>query len=165
MRQVFLRLVKVSRQRLPASERVLPLIFRFLTYSRISPSLTLLCSGITHTDDQIIEKLNQEGVLSAKGTPFNDAKIKWIRFKHGIPNADLKQPDEITVKEATEKFGVSIWVVYYWIKRGIVQARRINRGSRYLIKINADQEKKLSEWVCNSSKIAVKCTQYSKTNL
>ena len=121
--------------------------------------------ALTHTDDQIIEKLNQEGVLSAKGTPFNDSKIKWIRFKHGIPNADLKQPDEITVKEATEKFGVSIWVVYYWIERGIVQARRINRGSRYLIKINVDQEKKLSEWVCNSSKIPVKCIQHSKTSL
>ena len=121
--------------------------------------------ALTLTDEQIIAKLNQEGLLSAKGTPFNDSKIKWIRYKHDIPSVELQQPDEITVKEATEKFAVSMWVVYYWIQRNIVQARRINRGSRYLIKIDADKEEELSEWVCNSSKIPIKCIQHSKTSL
>jgi len=47
LRQVFLRLVKVSRHRFPVSLRVDPLIFRFLTYSLISLSLKLLCRGIS----------------------------------------------------------------------------------------------------------------------
>ena len=59
-------------------------------------------------------------------------------------------------KEAAQKFGVSIWVVYYWIERGVVQARRINRGSPYWIKLEAGKEKELFEWVCNSSRIVVK---------
>ena len=42
LRQVFFRLVKVSRHRRPESLRVLPLIFLFFTYSRISLSLKLL---------------------------------------------------------------------------------------------------------------------------
>ena len=41
--QVFFRLVKVSPHRRPLSDRVLPLIFRLMTYSRISRSLRLLC--------------------------------------------------------------------------------------------------------------------------
>lgn len=123
--------------------------------------------ALTLTDDQIAAKLDQEGLLSATGTPFNDSKIKWIRYKHGIPAAKLKQSDEITVKEASKKFGVSIWVVYYWIERGVVQARRINHGSPYWIKIDADKEKELFEWVCNSSKITVKSNKnkHYKTQL
>ena len=46
LRQVFFKLVKVSRQRRPDSLRVLPLILRFLTYSRIAFSAPLLCKGI-----------------------------------------------------------------------------------------------------------------------
>lgn len=119
----------------------------------------------TLSDCQIAKKLNQEGFLSAKGKPFNTSKIRWIRYKHTIPAAELKQPDEITVKEACGKFGVSIWVVYYWIERGIVQARRINRGSPYWIKVDAGKEKELFEWVCNSSKIVVKSVQRTETKL
>src|SRR5210317_1112508 len=47
LRQVFFKLVKVSRQRRPDSLRVLPLILRFLTYSRIAFSAPLLCKGIS----------------------------------------------------------------------------------------------------------------------
>ena len=112
--------------------------------------------ALTLSDYQIAEKLNQEGVLSATGKPFNTSKVRWIRFKHGIPAPELKQADEITVKEAAKKFGVSIWVVYYWIERDIVHARRINRGSPYWIKLDACKEKELFEWVCNSSRIVVK---------
>jgi len=112
--------------------------------------------ALTLSDYQIVEKLNQEGLLSATGKPFNTSKVKWIRFKHNIPAPELKQADEITVKEAAKKFGVSIGVVYYWIERGVVQARRIHRGSPYWIKLDASKEKELSEWVRNSSRIVVK---------
>lgn len=47
LRQVFFRLAKVSRHRRPGSLRVQPLILRFLTYSRMSRSLKLLCNGIS----------------------------------------------------------------------------------------------------------------------
>ena len=45
MRQVFLRLAKVSRHRRPSSLRVPALMFRFLTMSRRSVSLRLLWIG------------------------------------------------------------------------------------------------------------------------
>ena len=46
-RQVFFKLVNVSRHWRPDSLRVLPLILRFLTYSRIAFSAPLLCKGIS----------------------------------------------------------------------------------------------------------------------
>ena len=44
-------------------------------------------------------------------------------------------------------------VVYYWIQRGLVEARRLNAGSPYWITINAEREQELVEWVRGSSKI------------
>jgi hypothetical protein len=121
--------------------------------------------ALTLSDYQIAEKLNQEGFLSTKGKPFNTSKIRWIRYKHAIPAAQLKQPDEITVRQACEKFGVSIWVVYYWIERDMVQARRINRGSPYWIKVDADKEEELLRRIHNSPKIMAKSVHRSQTEL
>ena len=45
LRQVFFKLAKAARHSRPRSLRVPPLILRFLTCSRMSPSLPLVCSG------------------------------------------------------------------------------------------------------------------------
>ena len=45
--------------------------------------------------------------------------IRWIRYRHKISAAVLKHPQELTVQQITERFGVSIHVVYYWIERGM----------------------------------------------
>ena len=44
----------------------------------------------------------------------------------------LRLPGELTVNQIAEKFGVSLHVVYYWIERKVISARRLNRGTRYL---------------------------------
>jgi DNA invertase Pin-like site-specific DNA recombinase len=112
--------------------------------------------ALTLSDYQIAEKLNQEGVLSATGKQFNTSKVKWIRYKYDIAAPELKQADEITVREAAKKFGVSIDVVHYWIKRGVIQARMIHHGSPYWIKLDASKEEELFAWVRNSYRITAK---------
>jgi hypothetical protein len=52
-----------------------------------------------------------------------------------------------------ERFRVSPNVVYYWINRGVIQARRLNAGSPYWITLNETDEQKLGDWVRNSSRI------------
>jgi len=104
-------------------------------------------------DAQIATALNGEGCLTAKGKPFTASVIKWIRYRYKIPAPQLKRPEELTVKQVAEKFSVSPHVVYYWIERGIVKARRMNRGSPYWITIDPQKESELHEWVRNSSKI------------
>ena len=79
--------------------------------------------------------------------------IQWIRYRYQIPKATLVRAEELTVQKVAERFGVSPNVVYYWIDRGVIQARRLNAGSPYWITLNETDEQKLRDWVRNSSRI------------
>lgn len=106
-----------------------------------------------HSDNQIIDVFNKEGLKSATGKSFTVSMIRWIRHKHGIESPKLKKPEELTVKQVAEKFKVSAYVVYYWIERKMVIARRLNMGSPYWITLDSEKEKELIEWVKKSPKI------------
>ena len=105
------------------------------------------------TDAQIADQLNQEGVVSALGKLFTVSMIKWIRYRYKIPVAKLKHPEELTVQQVAERFGVNPNVVYYWIEHGVIQARRLTSGSPYWITVSETDEQKLWDWVRNSRKI------------
>lgn len=111
----------------------------------------------TMTDTQITADFNKEGMKSAKGKPFTVAMIKWIRYKYSIPASSLKMKNELTVREVANKFAVSHYVVYYWIERGYVRARRITKGSPYWISIDPGEEKELKRRAyaaCKRNKIS-----------
>lgn len=107
----------------------------------------------TLPDDQIAAMLNQEGRRSSKGMMFTVSKIRWVRFRYKIPAAVLKHPQELTVQQVAQRFRVSIHVVYYWIERGLIEARRLNAGSPYWITLSAEKEEELRARVRRSSKI------------
>jgi DNA invertase Pin-like site-specific DNA recombinase len=104
-------------------------------------------------DAEIAEQLNQEGQLSALGKPFPVSMIKWIRYRYQIPAAKLICPEELTVKQVAERFGVSSNVVYYWIERGIIKARRVNSGMPCWITLDETDEQRLRAWARNSPRI------------
>ena len=83
----------------------------------------------TLTDKQIARKFTGEGLQSNKGNDFTASGISWIRYKHAIPALDRKRPEELLVKQVAAKFNVSTHVVYYWIDRKIVEARKMLAGS------------------------------------
>ena len=64
-----------------------------------------------------------------------------------------KKPEEQTVKEIAQRFGVSPGVVYYWIANNVITARRLNQGSPYWITIAAQKERELEKWVRESNRI------------
>jgi hypothetical protein len=104
-------------------------------------------------DAGIADQFNREGHASATGKPYTTKMIQWIRRCHRIPPAALKKPEELTVQQAAKQFAVSDGVVYYWIERSLIQARRLNCGMPYWITLNAADEQKLRNWVRNSSRI------------
>jgi DNA invertase Pin-like site-specific DNA recombinase len=114
-------------------------------------------------DDQIVERLNQQGCRSATGQPFNASMIQWVRYRHGIPKAALRHPDELTVKQVAEHFGVSSHVVYYWIERGLLATRQLGPQKPYWVTLNPTQEQALWNWVRTSSRIQT--SKHSKTPL
>jgi len=114
------------------------------------------------TDAQIAVTLNQQGCRSAKGKPFTQSMIAWIRYKHRIPAPELKRPEELTVAQVAEKFDISPGVVYYWIERGVASARRRNRGSALWITLDLETERRLRQWAEQSTRIQKSRSQQSQ---
>ena len=102
------------------------------------------------TDADIAAAFNSEGRLSSTGKPFTVSIIKWIRYKNNICQ---RPTDKMTVKGLAEKLQISPNVVYYWIEQGIIEGQRLNRGSRYLFTLDAQQEEILRERIQKSSRI------------
>jgi hypothetical protein len=48
-----------------------------------------------------------------------------------------------------------MWVVYYWIDRGLITAQKTKPGLPYAITITDATDHRLRVWVANSSRIAI----------
>ncbi|MBF0299406.1 MAG: recombinase family protein [Oligoflexia bacterium] len=105
------------------------------------------------SDQEIVEEFNSVGMKSAKGKKFTFSMIEWIRYKHKISSVEFNHPDELTVKQLSNKFDVNCYVVYYWIGKKYLTVRRKNKGSQYWITLTKEKEKELKNWIKNSSKI------------
>ena len=104
-------------------------------------------------DRAIADQLNQERQASAKGLPYTVKIIQWIRCRYRIPPAELKMPEELTVRQVAERFGTSDGVVYYWIEHSVIRSRRIHPGMPHWITLSAADEQRLREWVRKSTRI------------
>ena len=109
--------------------------------------------ALSLNDTQIMDTFNQEGLLSAKGKAYTSSMIKWIRLRHAIPTPSLKLPGELTVSEVAKHFKVSHGVVYYWIERHHLSARKPGPGLPLCIKLSPETETQLQSWVANSNRI------------
>jgi len=94
--------------------------------------------------------LRAEGHRSSTGKPLTPSMIKWLRYKHRIP-APRPPNDTLNVHQLRERYGVSLWVVHYWIDRGVITARQRKPNTPYAITIDQDSDQRLREWVANSS--------------
>ena len=112
------------------------------------------------TDEQIVNQLNQEGLITNKGRKFTVSGVQWIRFKHRIPALCLQKPGELSINQVAEKFNVSHYVVRYWIKHKMIHVRRI--GSKVWIPMDLEQEHELRKLADSSPKIAIARLQAQK---
>ena len=102
-----------------------------------------------HDDHEIIALLDRDGLKSSTGKPFTVSMIRWIRYKHRIFGPSLPE-GTLNVRQVRERYGVSMWVVYYWIERGLIDARRRKPGLPYAITISDKTDRTLRNWVANS---------------
>jgi hypothetical protein len=102
------------------------------------------------SDRQIAVHLNQQGIRSPFGNAFTLSMVKWIRYRYDIPTISHKRPEELTVAEVAQRFGVSIGVVHYWIKRNVVAVRRLHDRGAWWITLDTAKEQELRDWVRNS---------------
>jgi DNA invertase Pin-like site-specific DNA recombinase len=109
--------------------------------------------AVTLNDAQIAAQLNEDGLQTNKGNPFTVHSIRWIRHKHTIPPVDDKKTGELTVKELAQRLAVRPGVVYSWIEKGLIQGRRHNAGSPYLLAVTPAVEQELARRVAESTRI------------
>ncbi len=81
---------------------------------------------------QLAERLNDAGLTTGHGRPFDAAAVQWIRHAYKIPAPDPYTASEISVTDAARRLGCSTGVIYYWIKTGQLDARR-GSGNRLCI--------------------------------
>ena len=115
--------------------------------------------ALSMTDAQISATLNQENLLSAKGKRFTPTMVKWVRYRYDIAMPSQKRAEELTVRQVADRLGVSSGVVYYWIGRGHLPARRIESGFPYWITLTAEKQTQLQAWVTNSNRLKPQPTQ------
>jgi DNA invertase Pin-like site-specific DNA recombinase len=100
-------------------------------------------------DDEIVQNLNAEGCLSSTGKRFTQSMIKYLRYKYQIP-APPPPDGTLSVRQVCDRYGVSHWVVYYWIEISLVTAKRRKPTTPYAITITDKTDKRLRVWIANS---------------
>jgi DNA invertase Pin-like site-specific DNA recombinase len=81
-----------------------------------------------HTDSQIADCLNQEGLLSGRGLPFTQSMVSWLRSAYKIPSTCPLGPaacpsgqrgdGRYSSRKAAELLNVSISTIAHWCNAG-----------------------------------------------
>ena len=108
--------------------------------------------AVDHHDHEILALLRGEGHQSSTGKPLTLGTIKWLRYKHRIP-APRPLEGTLTVRQMRERYGVSLYVVHYWIERGIVCAAQRKPNAPYAITIDDALDQRLRGWVAHSARL------------
>jgi excisionase family DNA binding protein len=91
-----------------------------------------------HTDSEVASILNERGMRSWTGLPFDARRVAVTRRHYRIPSRHtrLRKKGLLTITEICEKFNVKRWTVYEWRKRGKLMAYRIYDVGRYLYDVS-----------------------------
>jgi hypothetical protein len=91
-----------------------------------------------HTDSEVASILNERGMHSGTGLPFDARRVAVTRRHYRIPSrrTRLRKKGLLTIAEICEKFNVKRWTVYEWRKTGKLKANRIDDVGRYLYDIS-----------------------------
>jgi len=103
-----------------------------------------------HTDAEIAEALNEEGVQTAKGKRWNVRRVMDFRLTNAIASGFTRDPDlritengYITSAEAAARLGVSQSAVQMWYKHGLLQGKHDGGQSALWILWDADNARRL----------------------
>lgn len=104
--------------------------------------------GPTHTNQQLAERLNADGHVTASGRPFTEESIRWMRWKHRVASPSPFGEEELGVHDLAQRLDVGDYVIYKWIQAGKLQAQRIGHRKlaiRFNDEIEADCRQRLAD--------------------
>jgi DNA invertase Pin-like site-specific DNA recombinase len=96
--------------------------------------------GPSHSDRELAAALTAAGLTTGADRPFDETAVGWLRWRNRIPPPPVRVEGELAVHELAERLGTTPRVVYSWINRGQLHARR-SRHRRYAIPFNPEVER------------------------
>jgi DNA invertase Pin-like site-specific DNA recombinase len=79
--------------------------------------------GPATSNDDLVRRLNADGLATGHGRPFDVKAVQWIRHACNIPAPAPYTGGEISVAEAARRLGCGTGVIYYWIESAQLDAR------------------------------------------
>ena len=111
--------------------------------------------GAIRTNAELAAELNHAGLKSGTGKCFNAALVQWIRYAYDVDQLQPLAPGELSVKQLAARLGIAPDVVYCWISKGRLIARRA-AGGRLCVPLTPDVEQTLRQRIANSNRIRLR---------
>ena len=112
-------------------------------------------------DHEIAAILNDEGIMSARGSPFLHGTIHLLRKQWGIPTVKIngidanppRWPDgSYSIQGAAAAIGITAQTVFDWLQKGRLQGRQLVKGQPWQISLTDVQISKLQQQVRRTSR-------------
>ena len=91
-------------------------------------------------DRSIASFLNRAGKRTGKDNPWTEARVRSFRTYHGVAvyrEGERQERNELTLREAAERLGVSMMTVLRQIREGAIPARQACKGAPWVISVDA----------------------------
>ncbi|MDR2374432.1 MAG: recombinase family protein [Bifidobacteriaceae bacterium] len=105
------------------------------------------------SNTQIADHLNQLGLTTGLGKPFDAHTVRALRYRHRLPDPDLTGAGRLTCAQAAERLGCTAAVLRYWISTGKLTAERSTTG-RITIPWDANVEAACRDLIAASPRLS-----------
>jgi hypothetical protein len=94
----------------------------------------------TYTEAEIADLLNERGVRTATLCPFTRHRVIRLRTAYGLKHrrTRLVEAGFLTPEDVATRFGVKLYTVHLWRRRGLLRAHPVNDRGDYLYEIPAE---------------------------
>jgi hypothetical protein len=112
-------------------------------------------------DHEIAAALNDEGIMSARGTPFLHGTVHLLRKQWGIPTVKIngnyanppRWPDgSHSIQGAAAAIGITAQTAFGWLRKGRLTGRHLAKGQPWQIYLTDDQISSLRQQVRRTSR-------------
>ncbi len=112
-------------------------------------------------DHEIAAALNDEGIMSARGTPFLHGTVHLLRKQWGIPTVKINGDDanpprwpdgSHSIQGAAAAIGITAQTAFGWLRKGRLAGRHLAKGQPWQIYLTDDQISSLRQQVRRTSR-------------
>jgi hypothetical protein len=107
-------------------------------------------------DREIAAALNAEGIMSARGVPFQSNNVHLLRKRFGVPTAKINGVDDnparwpdgsYSVQGVAAALGITTQTVFKWLQRGRLYGTQLTVGQPWKIKLSTEKIRALKSQV------------------